>query len=36
LFASQGLAVRDWDKRRTDTLSIHAFSESLEAAENRP
>jgi phosphoserine phosphatase len=36
LFASQGLAVRDWDKRRTDTLSIHAFSESFEAAENRP
>jgi phosphoserine phosphatase len=32
LFASHGLALRDWDKRRTDTMTIQEFGESLEAA----
>ena len=32
LFASQGLSLRDWDKRRTDTLTIQEFGETLEAA----
>jgi len=32
LFASQGLTVRDWDKRRTDTLTIQEFGGPYEAA----
>jgi phosphoserine phosphatase len=32
LFASHGLTLRDWGKRRTDTLTIQEFGESLEAA----
>jgi HAD superfamily phosphoserine phosphatase-like hydrolase len=32
LFASYGLSLRDWGKRRTDTLTIQEFGESIGAA----
>jgi phosphoserine phosphatase len=36
LFASHGLTLRDWDKRRTDTLTIQEFGESIAtSAEHR-
>ena len=37
VFADHGLTFREWGKRRTDTLTIQEFGETLEsAAENRP